>query len=157
MTTRNSRDDEDHTPDPRTLAKRLSNRHLINGQLAPSIAGKTFDVIYPATLEVIAQAAFGEEADVEAAVAAAQQAQKSWGAVPARERGKLVAECGQRLEAHKEELARLVALETGKALRTESRVEAGVLADAQPLHHHPCGAEAGECRLEQVEADERGQ
>src|SRR5699024_1119758 len=54
MTTRNSRDDEDHTPDPRALAKRLSNRHLINGQLAPSIAGKTFDVIYPATLEVIA-------------------------------------------------------------------------------------------------------
>ena len=33
------------------------------------------------------------------------------------------------LAEHAEELARLIALETGKALRTESRVEAGVVAD----------------------------
>ena len=31
---------------------------------------------------------------------------------------------------HVEELGRLVALETGKALRTESRIEASILADA---------------------------
>ena len=36
----------------------------------------------------------------------------------------------QILAEHAEELARLIALETGKALRTESRVEASVLADA---------------------------
>ena len=47
----------------------------------------------------------------------------------ARDRGKLVAACGARLAAHVEELGRLTALETGKALRTESRVEASVLAD----------------------------
>ncbi|MEZ4471351.1 MAG: hypothetical protein R3F60_11235 [bacterium] len=35
----------------------------------------------------------------------------------------IVAECGRRLLAHVEELARLTALETGKALRTESRGE----------------------------------
>ena len=33
------------------------------------------------------------------------------------------------LRDHVEELARLIALETGKALRTESRVEAQVVAD----------------------------
>ncbi|WP_366556154.1 aldehyde dehydrogenase family protein [Aquibaculum sediminis] len=116
--------------DPFKLAQDLSGKHLIDGQFVPSNSGKTFDVIYPATLEVIGKAAFGEKADVDAAVAAAKQAQKPWAALPARERGKLVAECGRRIEAHKEELARLVALETGKALRTESRVEASVVADA---------------------------
>ncbi|HLW26905.1 MAG TPA: aldehyde dehydrogenase family protein [Kiloniellales bacterium] len=116
--------------DPRKLARRLSNKHLIDGSFVAPQGGKTFDVIHPATLEVVAQAAAGEAADVDAAVAAAKRAQASWRALPARERGKLVAECGRRLEGHKEELAQLVALETGKALRTESRVEANVVADA---------------------------
>ena len=49
--------------------------------------------------------------------------------MPARKRGALVGQCAALLNEHKEELARLIALETGKALRTESRVEAGVVAD----------------------------
>lgn len=133
-------------PDPHDLAQRLSKKHLIDGDLVDPHSGKTFDVIHPATLEVIGQAAFGEAADVDAAVAAAKRAQKAWGALPARERGRLVAECARRLEDHKEELARLVALETGKALRTESRVEAGVLADAFTFY----GGLASELKGEQV-------
>ena len=38
-------------------------------------------------------------------------------------------ECGRLLNEHVEEIARLITLETGKAIRTESRVEAGVFAD----------------------------
>ncbi|MDE1146835.1 MAG: aldehyde dehydrogenase family protein [Azospirillaceae bacterium] len=116
--------------DPHALADALSGRHLIGGQLVPAVSGKTFDVINPAHGTVMGRAAFGEAADVDAAVAAAVAAGPAWKDTPARERGRLVAECGRRLTAHAEELARLVALETGKALRTESRVEAGVLADA---------------------------
>lgn len=116
--------------DPFALAKELSGKHLINGALVAAVSGQTFDVVNPATGQVVAQAAKGDAADVDAAVAAAVAAQKEWKRRPARERGKLVAECGRRLTEHTEELARLVALETGKALRTESRVEAGVLADA---------------------------
>ena len=112
------------------LARALSGKHLIDGVLAPAVSGKTFEVRYPATLEPIGEAAYGEAADVDAAVAAAVRAKAGWAATPARERGKLVAECGRLLSDHQEELARLVALETGKALRTESRVEASVLADA---------------------------
>lgn len=118
------------TLDPFALARELSGKQLIDGQLVPARSGRTFDVVNPATLEVIGQAAFGDEADVNDAVAAAVKAQKEWAKRPARERGKLVAECGRILDAHKEEIARLVTLETGKALRTESRVEAGVLSDA---------------------------
>ena len=98
--------------------------------MAPSLSGKVFPVINPATGEQVAEAAFGEAADVDAAVQGAYAAQKAWKKVSARDRGKLVVKCGQILAEHAEELARLIALETGKALRTESRVEASVLADA---------------------------
>jgi len=115
--------------DPFTLARDLSGRHFYAGELRASLSGKTFPVINPATGEQVAEAAFGEAADIDAAVQAAIAAQKAWKKVGARDRGKLVAKCGQILSEHAEELARLVALETGKALRTESRVEASVLAD----------------------------
>ncbi|AWK85237.1 aldehyde dehydrogenase family protein [Azospirillum thermophilum] len=115
--------------DPFALAKELSGKQFIDGEFRPASSGKTFPVINPATGEEVAQAAFGEAADVEAAVAAAVKAQKEWAKRGARERGKLVAACGAALGERVEELGRLLALETGKALRTESRVEAGVLAD----------------------------
>ncbi|HZH27232.1 MAG TPA: aldehyde dehydrogenase family protein [Azospirillaceae bacterium] len=116
--------------DPFALAQELSGKQLIGGELVPSRSGRTFDVVNPATGKVIGRAAEGDAADVDAAVQTAATAQKAWAALPARERGKLVAECGRLLTQHVEELARLVALETGKALRTESRVEANVLSDS---------------------------
>ena len=115
--------------DPFALARQLSGKHLIAGQFVAAASAKTFEVDNPATGAVIGSAAFGTKPDVDAAVAAAKAAQRGWARLAARSRGKLVAECGRVLAAHVEELGRLVALETGKALRTESRVEAGVLAD----------------------------
>ncbi len=115
--------------DPESLAGALAGHHFIDGALVPAASGKTFPVINPATGASIGEAALGEAADVDAAVASAKKAQKAWAAMPARERGKLVAECGRVLAEHAEELGRLVALETGKALRTESRPEGNVLAD----------------------------
>jgi acyl-CoA reductase-like NAD-dependent aldehyde dehydrogenase len=123
-----------HTPseptlDERALARALSGHHFIGGQFVPAVSGKTFPIVNPATGEEVAQAAEGDAADVEAAVENAAKAQKDWARVPARKRGALVAQCGAILKEHAEELARLIALETGKALRTESRVEANVVAD----------------------------
>lgn len=115
--------------DPFALARELSGKLLINGAMRPAQSGKTFANVNPATGDVIGEAAEGDAADVDAAVKAAVAAQKAWAKLPARERGKLVAECGRLLNGHIEELGRLVALETGKALRTESRIEASVLAD----------------------------
>jgi aldehyde dehydrogenase (NAD+) len=116
--------------DPYALAWKLSGKHLIDGRLVPAASARTFDVVNPARGQVIGQAAYGEAADVDAAVSAAVAAQKVWKERPAAERGKLIAECGRLLTEHVEELARLIALETGKALRTESRVEANVLSNA---------------------------
>lgn len=115
--------------DPFVLAKSLSGVHLIDGEFVAPINGKTFDVLNPATNKSIGHAAEGDADDVERAVAVAKAAQKNWAERPARERGKLVAECGRILNQHVDELGKLIALESGKALRTESRVEASVLAD----------------------------
>ena len=115
--------------DPFALSAELSGKLLIDGAFRPAKSGRTFPNVNPATGAIIGRAADGEATDVDLAVNAAVRAQKQWARLPARERGKLLVACAGRLNDHREELARLVALETGKALRTESRVEASVLAD----------------------------
>ena len=116
--------------DPQALATQLSGKLLLDGALTPALSGKTFEVMNPATGRTIARAALGEKPDVDAAVVSAAKAQSGWAKLTARQRGKAVKECGRVLNEHVEELGRLVALETGKALRTESRVEAGIVSDA---------------------------
>jgi aldehyde dehydrogenase (NAD+) len=115
--------------DPHALASELSNKLLIDAALVPAKSGKIFAVTSPATGKQVAAAAEAEADDVDLAVDAAVRAQKKWAKLPSRQRGELIAECGRVLNKHVEELGRLVALETGKALRTESRVEASILAD----------------------------
>jgi acyl-CoA reductase-like NAD-dependent aldehyde dehydrogenase len=116
--------------DPFALAQELSGYHLIDGALIAAQSGETFPVLNPATGQTIGHAAAGDTRDVDTAVAAAVEAQREWASKSARERGKIIAECGRLLNEHVEELGRLVALESGKALRTESRVEASILADS---------------------------
>ena len=115
---------------PARLAEALSGVNLIDGRLVPARSGETLPVVNPATGRQIGTAAASNADDVAAAVEAAQRAQPAWAAIAARKRGTMLAECARLLNAHVEELGRLVALETGKALRTESRVEASVVADA---------------------------
>jgi acyl-CoA reductase-like NAD-dependent aldehyde dehydrogenase len=117
------------TLDERALAHGLSGHHYIGGQFVHALSDRRFAVHNPATGQEVAQAAEGDAADVDAAVKNAAAAQKTWAKLPARKRGALVAQCAGLIRAHVEELARLIALETGKALRTESRVEANTVAD----------------------------
>jgi acyl-CoA reductase-like NAD-dependent aldehyde dehydrogenase len=115
--------------DERALAHALSGQHFIGGRFVPARSGKTFPVHNPATGEAVAEAAEGDADDVDTAVKNAAAAQIAWAKLPARKRGALVAQCAGLIRTHVEELARLIALETGKALRTESRVEANTVAD----------------------------
>jgi acyl-CoA reductase-like NAD-dependent aldehyde dehydrogenase len=115
--------------DPFVLARALSGKHFIGGRFVPAGSGRSFAVVNPATGAEVARAAEGDAADVAAAVEDAARAQKAWAKVPARKRGALVHACADAIRPHIEELGRLIALETGKALRTESRVEANTVAD----------------------------
>ncbi len=115
--------------DPFALATAMSGYHFIGGAYVPARSGKTFAVVNPATGIEVARTAEGDATDVDAAVQNAAVAQKAWAKMPARKRGALVHACAALIREHVEELAKLIALETGKALRTESRVEANTVAD----------------------------
>lgn len=116
-------------PDAAALAwlSTLERRNLIAGALVEAPAG--MEVTEPAQMTPLGLAAASGPQEVDAAVEAAAAAQPAWAAMPARARGKLVAEAGRRLAVQAEPIARLLARETGKALRTECRGELAVAAD----------------------------
>ena len=97
---------------------------LINGQWVGAASGETLTVQNPANRQPIAEIPRGRAEDVDRAVKAAEAAYPSWSRVAPRERGKLFLKIADALEARVEELARLIALETGNALRTQARPEA---------------------------------
>src|SRR5690242_690364 len=99
-------------------------RMLIAGQWVASAAGEVLTVENPAHRTAIAEIPRGRAEDVDRAVKAAAQAFPAWSRVQPRERGKLFLKIADALEARVEELARLIALETGNALRTQARPEA---------------------------------
>lgn len=110
-------------------ASRLAGKVLIDGALVPTESGRSFDLLDPATGDIICKVAEARSEDVDVAVKSARVAMAAWSILPARARGKLVAEAGRVLASHGDELAALLTLESGKALRTECRTEAANLAD----------------------------
>jgi len=111
------------------IAHSLRNKQFINGQFVPSVTGDTIPVIDPARNEVVGCIPASNAADIDRAVSAAAHAFSSWRKGTARERGQLLRACGEELRKHSELLAGLITLETGKAIRTESRLEAVSVAD----------------------------
>jgi betaine-aldehyde dehydrogenase len=97
---------------------------LINGERVPSASGETFEVQDPATEEVIDHAPMGNEADARAAIAAANQAFKSWRTVSAHDKAHLLHEVARKIRERTEELATLLTREGGKPL-IENRDEMG--------------------------------
>src|SRR5690348_17021 len=97
---------------------------LIDGKWEASADGRFLPVENPAQRRTIAEVPRAGAADVERAVQAAAKAFASWKLVPPRERGRMLTRIADAIEAKSEELARLIATETGNALRTQSRPEA---------------------------------
>jgi acyl-CoA reductase-like NAD-dependent aldehyde dehydrogenase len=132
--------------DLKPLIARLDGKQYVNGKLMAPISGKYFDAHSPATRERIASVPASNEQDVDLAVKGAVAAQKEWRKLTGRQRGALLTKCGQKISENIEEFAQLCALETGKAIRTEARVEAGILADA----FHFFGGLGGEMKGETI-------
>ncbi|MEW6644841.1 MAG: aldehyde dehydrogenase family protein [Pseudomonadota bacterium] len=116
------------------LLATLAGRHLVGGALVAPVAGAMLDVIDPATRQVIGPAPAATTDDVALAVAAAADAATAWAATPARERGRLIAEGARRIAAAADVIAATLALESGKALRTECRGEVATAVDILTLY-----------------------
>ena len=90
---------------------------LIGGTWRDASDGATIDVYDPATEEVIATVASASEEDGLTAVAAAHEAGPGWAARAPRERAEILRKSFDMLIARKDDLARLITLENGKALK----------------------------------------
>lgn len=113
----------------RAEAKRLSNRILVGGSLVSAKAQGTIDVIHPPTMEVVATVPRCGSDDSDHAVEAAAAAFPIWSRIPARERGRLIAQAADKIEAEAEALAQLQTLETGHPIATQSRGDIATAID----------------------------
>ncbi len=111
-----------------TQALSSAHRMFIDGQFAGTSSGKTIPVINPSNEEFIAEVPSGTAADADAAVLAAQKAQKSWAKKPAIERAGHLREIAQLVRAHADEIAHCLSEEQGKILGL-AKVEALFTAD----------------------------
>jgi aldehyde dehydrogenase (NAD+) len=90
---------------------------LIDGVRVPSVSGRTFKSLNPATEQAIATIAEGSEADVDLAVAAARRAfEGPWRNMRASERGHILMRWADLLNKHAAEIAELESLDAGKPI-----------------------------------------
>jgi betaine-aldehyde dehydrogenase len=123
---------EDLRPQTQTQPANAELRHakmLIDGEWVGSASGETLTVENPAKRTPIATIPRGDAADVSGAVEAAERAFPAWSKVAPRDRGRLLLRIADKMEEEAEDMARLIALETGNALRTQARGEARLAAD----------------------------
>jgi aldehyde dehydrogenase (NAD+) len=100
-------------------------KNYINGQWVDSIGGKRHEVISPSTEEPCTEITLGTQADVDAAVAAAKAAFKSWSQSTREERLALM---GRILDEYKKripDLARSMANEMGAPVSFASTAQVG--------------------------------
>jgi aldehyde dehydrogenase (NAD+) len=96
---------------------RTPQQLLIGGRRVPSSSGRTFKSLNPATEQVIATIAEGNEADVDLAVAAARRAfEGPWRTMRAAERGHILLKWAQLLKQHADEIVEIESLDAGKPI-----------------------------------------
>ena len=98
---------------------------FVGGQWRPPASGETYATINPATEEVSAQVAKGDERDIDLAVQAARRAfdQGPWPRMAAAERARVLWKLADLITANVDEMARLESVNTGKTLFDSGKVE----------------------------------
>ncbi|HEX4111814.1 MAG TPA: aldehyde dehydrogenase family protein [Stellaceae bacterium] len=117
------------TIDRKTTQPLMKRQMLIDGAWVPSASGQTITVENPAKRQPIAEVPRANAEDVDRAVEAASRAFPAWSRTVPRERGRILLRIAEAMEARTEEIARVLALENGNALRTQARPEAKNTAD----------------------------
>lgn len=98
--------------------------HYIHGQLVGGQGNETFSVVNPATDEVITTVNQGSEAEVNAAMQAAHAAFHGvWAQTSPMERGNCLNRLADLLLAHREELAQLESVCSGKTIQLSRMLE----------------------------------
>jgi len=110
-------------------AAEIHRQMLVGGEWVDSINGETIAVENPGNRTTLGHVPRGDAEDVDRAARAAATAFESWSKVTPRDRGRMLLKIAEDIETRTEEAARLIAAETGNALRTQARPEAALAAD----------------------------
>ena len=110
------------------LIEELNEKWFLNNRLVPS-EGRLIEVVNPAYNQQIGHTPNCTRREVERAVESAEAAFAAWAATEGKTRAALLGECAKVIEEHADDLAILLALESGKALRTECQGEVKLLSD----------------------------
>jgi len=94
--------------------KRLSNKLFINGEFRDSTATEGLDVIDPATEKCVGHMPFTTGAEVDEAIAIANQSQKAWNKTNALTRAELMHQIATRLRESRGILGEMLTREMGK-------------------------------------------
>lgn len=106
-------------------------RNQINGVETSARSDEWFEKINPHSGQPICRVARSRAQDIDDAVSAAQNAQRAWANLPPVKRGLILHEVVLALKQHRETIARIVALETGKSFKlalgeTDGAIELGL-------------------------------
>jgi betaine-aldehyde dehydrogenase len=104
--------------------------HFINGQYVEDTGGESFDVIYPATGEVIAKMHSATPDIINQALDAARAAQPAWAAMSGTERGRILRRAADMIRERNHDLSILETYDTGKPYQETSVADATSGADA---------------------------
>jgi acyl-CoA reductase-like NAD-dependent aldehyde dehydrogenase len=95
----------------------LSGRHLVDGQFIAGKGDESIDVIDPATEARIGHFVSATDAEIDAAVAVANAAQKKWRKVNALTRAELMHEAARRMRDARPRVAEMLTREMGKTYK----------------------------------------
>ncbi len=101
---------------------------FIDGKWHKSENGETYDVINPATEEVLGKASKASENDINKALKSAEKGLEIWRKTPPWERAKIIRKIADLMRERSDVLAKWLTLEVGKPL-TEAAGEVGGAAD----------------------------
>lgn len=107
------------------MTHEMQHTNVIGGERVPSSGGASYAIHNPANPgECLGEFANSTREDVAAAIGAAETAARTWSGTPGPQRGAILFRFADLLEGSKQELARIITLEQGKAL-TEAAGEVG--------------------------------
>ena len=114
---------------PNSLPGTIPN--WINGEECAAVSGKTFEKLSPHSGQKLCQVVRSNEDDVKIAIQAARKAQAAWADITPVQRGDMLHEITLAMRHNREEIATIVAAETGMSLRAALGETGGAIAEGE--------------------------
>jgi len=106
-------------------------RNWINGEECAAVSGQIFDKLSPHSGQKLCQVVRSNENDVKAAIQAARKAQAAWADITPVQRGDMLLDITLAMRRNREELATIVAAETGMSVKAALGEVGGAIAEGE--------------------------